>query len=374
MKNKTFIVVLFIYLFIAISFPCKTNCVNANELTSAKSMCLIESTSKRILFSKNENLKLANASTTKIVTFLTVLKNCENFEKKISIDRRAVGIAGTSIYLKEGEELTIKELLYGMMLVSGNDAATALALSISPTISDFANLMTVEAKKCGAVNSSFKNPHGLDEDGHYTTAYDLALITAECYKYDLFREIVSTKNIKISNITGYRYLKNKNKLLTTLDGCVGVKTGFTNDAGRCLVSSAIRDNMQVICVVLNCGPMFEESYSLIEKSFKTYKLTTLISPYSYVRSIKVNNSNNCESKTFIQKGFSYPLTESEKQNINIEYNIPKVLYAPVEKEQVVGDIKIYLDNNLLFCEKIYTMEEIKSNKVMDNLKRVILNW
>ena len=373
MKNKLLIAIL-LFLLCIVSISTTNSQIYAQETTSAKSMCVIEKTSKRILYAKNENQQLANASTTKIVTFLTILKNCDNLDRKITIDNRAVGIPGTSIYLKKGEQLTIKQLLYGMMLVSGNDAATALALSVCDSVEDFANLMTKEAHKCGAIKSSFKNPHGLDENGHYTTAYDLALITAECYKYDIFKQIVSTPNYKIPNNTGYRYLKNKNKLLTTLSGCVGVKTGFTNDAGRCLVSSAIRNNMQVICVVLNCGPMFEDSYSLIENAFKNYELTSIISPYSYIRSVAVSNSKEKDAKLYIQKGFSYPLTETEKQNVYIEFDIPKLLIAPLKKEDVVGNVKIYLDNNLLFCEKIYTMEEIKSNKVTDNLKRVISKW
>lgn len=374
MKNKFIVCVLVCLLFI-MSFP-KTNSelMAQQETTTAKAMCVIEKTSKRILYAKNENQQLANASTTKIVTFLTILKNCDDLDKKITIDDRAVGIPGTSIYLKKGEQLTIKQLLYGMMLVSGNDAATALALSICDSVDGFAKLMTSEAQKCGANNSCFKNPHGLDEKGHYTTAYDLALITAECYKYDIFKQVVSTQNTKIPNNTGYRYLKNKNKLLSTLQGCVGVKTGYTNNAGRCLVSSAIRDNMQVICVVLNCGPMFEDSYHLIEKAFETYSLTPIITPYSYIRSVDVSNSKEKYTKLYIQTGFCYPLTSDEKQNIYVDYDIPKQLFAPLEKEEVVGEVKIYLYNNLLFCEKIYTMEEIKSNKVMDNLKKVISNW
>ena len=356
------------------SFPKPILNIYADQLTTAKAMCVIEKNTHRILYAKNQDTKLANASTTKIATFLTILKHCDNFDKIITIDNRAIGITGTSIYLKQGEKLSIKELLLGMMLVSGNDAATALALSISPSVEEFAILMTKEAQKCGAFNTTFKNPHGLDEDGHFTTAYDLALITAECYKYDIFKEIVTTKTAKISNVTGYRYLKNKNKLLNTLDGCVGVKTGFTNNAGRCLVSSAERDNMQVICVVLNCGPMFEESYSLLEKSFQEYDIVTLLTPYTYLRTIPVSNSNSLEVKLYTQKGFSYPLSEYDRQKIEIIAEIPNQISAPIEKEQQVGELKIYLDNNLLFCEKIYTMEEVKSNKVVDNFKRVISNW
>lgn len=382
MKRKNRILIYINVCLILITTICCSIMFNYNTTNSmvyatdsSKSMCVIEKDSKRILMAKNENEKRANASTTKIVTFLTVLKNCNNFDEKIRIDDRAVGIRGTSIYLKKGEYLTIKELLYGMMLVSGNDAATALALHISKTVEDFALLMTKEAHNVGAINSNFKNPHGLDEKDHYTTAYDLALIASECYKYPIFEEIITTKNTKISNFDNtYRYLKNKNKLLWTLDGANGVKTGFTNNAGRCLVSSAKRDNMQIICVVLNCGPMFEESAMHINDCFSKYKMVKLLPAYSYLKNVNVENSKKTDVKVFTKHSFYYPLTSEEEMLIKTEVNLPDYLIAPLKKEQIVGELKIYLDNHLLFCEKIYTMEEIKSNRIGDNIKTIISKW
>ena len=382
MKKKNRILIYINVCLILITTICCSIMFNYNTTNSmvyatdsSKSMCVIEKDSKRILMAKNENEKRANASTTKIVTFLTVLKNCNNFDEKIRIDDRAVGIRGTSIYLKKGEYLTIKELLYGMMLVSGNDAATALALHISKTVEDFALLMTKEAHNVGAINSNFKNPHGLDEKDHYTTAYDLALIASECYKYPIFEEIITTKNTKISNFDNtYRYLKNKNKLLWTLDGANGVKTGFTNNAGRCLVSSAKRDNMQIICVVLNCGPMFEESAMHINDCFSKYKMAKLLPAYSYLKNVNVDNSKKTDVKVFTKHSFYYPLTSEEEMLIKTEVNLPDYLIAPLKKEQIVGELKIYLDNHLLFCEKIYTMEEIKSNRIGDNIKTITSKW
>ena len=344
--------------------------------SSAKSMIVIEASTNRILMSKQEHQQRANASTTKIATFLTVLKHCNNFDEIVQIDDRAIGISGTSLYLKKGESLTVRELLYGMMLVSGNDAATALALHISKSVNDFAQLMTSEAKSCGALNTSFKNPHGLDQEGHFTTAYDLAQITRECYKYEIFKEIVSTKNIKItdSTKTGYRYLKNKNKLLWTMDGAVGVKTGFTNNAGRCLVSSATRNNMQLICVVLNCGPMFEESFLHMENCFEKYNLEKILEPNSFIKSVPVLNSDKQNVKIYTKKDFCYPLTKEEAKLVRTCIDIKDDIKAPLEKDQIVGELKIYLDKHLLFCEKIYTMESVKSNRIEDNVKEIISNW
>ncbi len=372
-KIKYILVIIFVFCSV-LSFEIDDTSVYAQS--SASSMIVIEANSNRVLMSHNENALRANASTTKLATFLTVLKHCDNFDEKVQVDDRAIGIPGTSIYLKKGEVLTVKELLYGMMLVSGNDAATALALYISRDISEFANLMTLEAKKCGALNSTFKNPHGLDENGHQTTAYDLAEITRECYKYPIFEEIVSSKNAKIPDSTGkgYRYLQNKNKLLWSFNGCNGGKTGFTNNAGRCLVSSAKRNDMHLISVVLNCGSMFEESASNMEYCFSKYHMSTLLPQYNYIKNIDVLNSDIKSVKTYSQKSFSYPLTDEEESLINIKVNLPNQIEAPLKKEQIVGNIEIYLNNCLLFSENIYTMESVMSNNLIDNFKRILSKW
>lgn len=348
----------------------------AESLTTAKSMVVLETTSKRVLYSKNPHQKLANASTTKIATFLTVLKNCNDFDQVVKIDSRAVGIPGTSIYLKKGESLTVKELLLGMMLVSGNDAATALALFISPSVEDFAKKMTSVAHECGAVDSTFKNPHGLDEQGHQTTAYDLALIATECYKYPIFEQIVTTKNAKIKGSTegSLRYLKNKNRLLHSLQGCNGVKTGFTDDAGRCYVGSAKRDDMQIISVVLNCRPMFEESSALINRAFNEYKMQELLPAYNYIQDIPVKDSELSHVKVYTQRGFSFPLKEEEQKHVDIKISTLPYINSPLPKESVVGNLQIYLGNHLIFSEKIYTMEDVENIKVGSNLKRIISQW
>ena len=250
--------------FIVMSFLLIINSFSVNlpqvsaQNCSARGMAVLEMESGRVLYSKNMNEKLKMASTTKIVTAYTVIKHCKNLDEPFKISDKAIGIEGTSIYLKSGEVLTARELLYGLMLRSGNDASVALALHCADSIEAFAEMMNQTALECGAKNSHFVNPHGLDADGHYTTAYDLALITSRALQNKTFAEIVSTKNIKISGgETGTRYLVNKNRLLNSLDGCVGVKTGFTKGAGRCLVSAVKRGNRTAACVVLNCGPMFE---------------------------------------------------------------------------------------------------------------------
>lgn len=354
------------------------NQVNATEstMTYAKAMAVVERDSGRLLYQKNSDEKLAMASTTKIMTALVALNNCTNLDEIFKVDDRAVGIEGTSLYLRKNEEKSVRELLYGLMLPSGNDAAVALAYRISGSEDEFCRLMNEEAQKVGAVNTNFANPHGLDEDGHYTTAYDLALITAEAMKNDTFREIVSTKNVRVSGNeeVAAKPLKNKNKLLWSVESCNGVKTGFTDNAGRCFVCSIERNGMTLICVVLNCGPMFEEAEKLLSVAFENYKNYELLSAYSPNQKISVVKGVESSVDTMTRRKFSYPLTIDEYAKIEYVVELPDNLEAPVEKEQIVGEIQIKLNNHLLFSEKIYTINDVESTKFFDKLEKVIDYW
>ncbi|MBQ7884922.1 MAG: D-alanyl-D-alanine carboxypeptidase [Clostridia bacterium] len=380
MRAKNRYLILIVFLCIAcclVLFPQKPKVTALAEMTSsARAMCVIESGSSRKLYAKNENQKLPMASTTKIVTALTVLDNCENIDKEFEIDKRAVGIEGTSVYLKQGEVMTVRELLYGMMLPSGNDAATALAYYVGGDIDTFCDMMKQTAEKCGAYNSSFDNPHGLDSNSHYTTAYDLALITSVALKNEIFKEIVTTKSTRIRGTSEgtYRYLKNKNRLLNTLDGCIGVKTGYTGDAGRCLVTACERDEFQTVSVVLNCGPMFEESEKLLNSVYENYELYTVLPSYKTIRRVAVVEGRAQNVKTFTQKGFEYPLTKEELSRLKYVYDLPKAINAPVNKGEVVGKLEIYLDNYLLFSEKIYTMDSVKKIGVWSSIQDIISEW
>ena len=374
------IVYLVILIFLISSFligalmprPVQVSAESLQGYTTAKGMAVLEMESGRVLFSKNMDTKLKMASTTKIVTALTVINNCENLDEPFKINNKAVGIEGTSIYLKYNEVLTARELLYGLMLRSGNDASVALALHCANTIEEFAEMMNETAKQCGALNSHFVNPHGLDADEHYTTAYDLALITTKALQNLTFKEIVSTKNIKISGgEQGTRYLVNKNRLLNSLDGCIGVKTGFTSKAGRCLVSAVERDGMTVVAVVLNCGPMFEESADLLNLAFTKYKNVELLKSYNYICNIPVIDGEKNKVRVYNPKGFSYPLTMEEQSKVSIDYDLPNQLKAPIKAESKVGTAKVYFDDKLLFETDILAMENIESDAIINKIKDII---
>ena len=346
-----------------------------NLYTSAVGGCVIEAESGRILFEKNKDKKVPMASTTKIMTAITAIENCENLDEKFEISPKAVGVEGTSLYLRKGDVYSTRDLLFALMLISGNDASVAIAERVAGSTSEFVTLMNELAKKIGANNTHFANTHGLDADGHYTTAYDLAKITAYALNNDTFREIVSTKNTKITNSNGEnRYLKNKNKLLFTLDGCIGVKTGFTNDAGRCLVSAIERNGMRLVCVVLNCGPMFEESATLLNECANRFKKVDITSLYNYNNEVEVLDGREKLAKLYTKEKFFYPLTDKEVESLEIVYMLPKLIEAPLSKDSEVGKIEVFLNKDLLFSEKVYTIEEVKSKTLWQRLKEFAGKW
>ena len=345
--------------------------------SSGKAAIVLDATSKRIFYEKNADIQLPMASTTKIITAITVLDHCASLDEEVKVNDKAIGVEGTSIYLEKGEVLSVRELLYGLMLRSGNDAAIALAYHVSGELEEFCELMKQVSIKAGASKLiGFKNPHGLDADGHNVSARDLALITAYALENDDFREIVSTKSVKTGDAEGrkVRYLANKNRLLSSLEGCIGVKTGFTSRAGRCLVSAAERDGFRLVSVVFNCGPMFEESANLINNVYKNYRLAPILEPYSYVNSVDVSNAENVKVKLYTKNGFYYPLSESEFANLNYAYTLPEELEAPIEKDIEVGKLELYLGKKLLFSENIYTMEEVKATNFKDKVKEILDNW
>ena len=345
--------------------------------SSAKSMVVLETKNNTILYSKNQNEKLPMASTTKIITALTVIENCDNLDKEITIPLKATLVEGSSIYLKEGEILTIRQLLYGLMLQSGNDAATALALEFgNGSVEDFAKLMNETAQKYGAMDSNFVTPHGLDDKNHYTTAKDLAIITSGALKSKVFKEIVSTKVYKIDATENCkaRTIINKNKLLSSLEGCVGVKTGYTSKAGRCLVSACERNGMEVVCVVLNCRPMFEESADLINKAFNEYNLYEILPAYKFVTDVKVEDGKTSSLRLYNKKGFSIVAKEKDIEKYSIVYDYIKSVKAPIKKDKVLGKVEIYFDKTLIFSEDLCSIEQVDSIDTNDKIKNILDKW
>lgn len=269
-NTSKIIITIIIALLLILSCTAISASAQVNFSTGAQSAIVIGQGNCRVFYEKNADKALPIASTTKILTAITVLENTQDVDKVVTVPDEAVGVEGSSIYLAHGEQLRIIDLLYGLMLQSGNDCAAALAILTSGSIADFAKLMNETAAKAGATGANFTNPHGLHDDNHKCSARDLAFITSYAMNNETFRKIVSTEVYKDCTYAGREYnrvIKNKNKILQMLEGGDGVKTGYTKVAGRCLVSSATRDGVTVIAVVLNCGPMFEESCEMINDAF-----------------------------------------------------------------------------------------------------------
>lgn len=348
--------------------------VDNADVIPAKSAIVMEKISKRVLFEQNAYERLPMASTTKIITAIVAIENNANIDRIFEIPSEAVGVPGSSVFLEKGEHLSIKNLLFGLMLPSGNDAAVALAIATCGSVEKFADISNAFCKKIGAVNTHVVNPHGLHDDEHFTTAFDLALISSYALTNPVFREIVSTKKTVIPKEFDKdkhdRLLKNKNRLLQDFEGASGVKTGYTKKAGRCLVSSAERNGMELVCVVLNCDPMFEESEKLLETAFKKFSLVEVLEPYFHVGSVKVNFGDQKTINLFSKKGFFFPVTQNEKSMIRVVSKFPVTISAPVKKGAVVGEISIFCGNDLIFLDKIYTMEESESIKIKDIFMRI----
>ena len=276
---------------------------------NSSSEIVMELNTNRVLHEKNAHDKKFMASTTKILTAIVIIENC-NIDDEVTITKETIGVEGSSIYLEEGERLTVKELLYGLMLRSGNDVAVALALAVSPSMEEFVAMMNQTAQKYGATQTHFMNPHGLDNPEHYTTARDLALLSAVALRNPTFVEICSTKQKRIDGPEMPRVLINKNKLLNTLDGCIGVKTGYTKKTGRSFVGAREVDGQKIVCVVLNCGPMFPETAQLLKDADMIYHNKMVL------KAEEIFTDKN-GVKGLALEDFDYPLSQAELENLKI---------------------------------------------------------
>lgn len=343
---------------------------------SAASAVLIDALSEKIIYEKNAYAKMPMASTTKIMTAICAIENAD-LDRKIIVNSAAIGTEGSSIYLKYGEKLTVRELVYGLMLNSGNDAAVAIACEVSGSTKEFAHLMNKTAEKIGAKNTHFENPNGLDAAQHYTTAYDLALISAYAMKNTEFKKIVSTYSTTISydGEDGKRHLKNHNKLLKMYDGCIGIKTGFTKKSGRCLVSAAEKNGITLIAVTLNAPNDWNDHTQMLNLGFEKTSLKRVITKDTYTRSVSVKNGTNNSVKLVFDDTFDVTQITDSNNKISLKYVIPDKITAPVGYRQPVGKVNIYLNGKYL--GKVFAVtDSVVSRKDTKSFKRslqLILN-
>ncbi len=371
-NNVLSLIIILIAIFVS-SFKISVMAKETNSI--AKGMVVIEGNSGDVLYSKNENLELPMASTTKIVTAIVAIENSSDLDEKFVVSEKAIGIEGTSIYLKSGEKLSLRELLYGLILASGNDCAIAIAEHIAG-LDNFVVLMNEFASNLGLKHTNFKNPHGLDEDGHYTSAYDLSIMTAYALKNPIFREIVSTERMVIEKNDLYqaRYLKHKNRLLFTDENCIGVKTGFTDNAGRCLVNAHEENGLQIISVVLNCQPMFEECDRLTKLAMSEYMMKEFILPYNFVSNVEIDKSSKTEVGIITIAGFKKPILKSEENEYEVKYILPDRLVAPIELNQGVGSVQVLYKGDVIYQGELITIEDAQNNDMKYLFDNIIDKW
>ncbi len=358
-KKIKYIVVLLIILL-------SSSIVNGENIYLSGSSCiLIDANTGRILFEKNPHVKMPMASTTKIMTALVALEY-GNLEDEVIITKEAVGIEGSSIYLREGEIMSLEDLLYGLMLRSGNDAAVAIAIHVGGNLENFIDLMNKKAKEIGAVNTNFTNPHGLHDDLHYTTAYDLALITREAFKYEEFAKIAGTKSY-ISNRVENNYYYNKNKTLWEYKGGDGVKTGYTMRAGRCLVSSATRNGHRLIAVSLNARDWFNDNYKLLDFGFENFKPYLIYDKGQFIKKIEVEKGKKKYLDLVTDSSFTYLLKDDEKSKIKLTVEVPDRVEAPINEGTKIGYLYTFFDGKLINKIDLIAKSSVGKSNILERL-------
>ena len=350
-------------------------CVLAEDtpVINSRFAIVIDRKTHSILYGKDEFNKVKMASTTKIMTATVVLEHC-NLNETITVSKKASNTGGSRLGIKEGDKISVNDMLYGLMLCSGNDAAVALAEHVGGSIDGFANMMNQKAHELGLNNSHFVTPHGLDKDDHYTTAYELAILTDYALKNENFSKIVNTKSTTI-NINGSpKNINNTNELLGNLDGVYGVKTGFTNGANRCLVAACKRGDLDVISVVLGADTKSfrgNDSIKIIEYAFNNFKYVNIsdiankefdnwkkenLNSFNIYKPSKKNSSFDLNIND--EKDVILPIKTSDIENLNVNINCEKNIVPPLKTGSILGKISVFSGTNELYFHDIMLSSDL----------------
>ncbi|MBE6586911.1 MAG: D-alanyl-D-alanine carboxypeptidase [Ruminococcaceae bacterium] len=321
---------------------------------SAKSAVLMDGNSKEILYEKNSGERLPMASTTKIMTALVVLESLD-LSHTFRVDERAVGTEGTSAYLQKGDTLTVEAALFALLLQSANDVANALAYEVGESIEGFAALMNEKARELGLCDTSFKNPSGLPEEGHCTTARDLAFLGAACLENEDFLNIVSTKSKTVKISDKDRTFVNHNKLLTLYEGAIGVKTGFTKESGRCLVGAAERNGVRLVTVTLSASNDWKCHSAMLDYGFEKYRSYTLYSKNSLLFELPVAG---CDSSVTVSPEGEKKITLPYGKKISVKIEAPSLITAPVKKGAALGTAVFYADEKEIWRTPLLAISKV----------------
>ena len=358
----------------------ETNAANEELELNSRIALIYDRASGRILYERNGNKQTPMASTTKIMTAIVVLENA-NLNDVVTIQAKAAGIGGSRLGLKKNDKITVNDLLYGLLLRSGNDAAVALAQYVGGSVEGFAEMMNKKAEELGLVNSHFIVPHGLDNEEHYTTAYELAQMADYALKIDKFKQIVSTKSTTI-NTNGYpKSINNTNQLLGSVNGVYGVKTGFTNGAGRCLVTACKRNNLDIVTVIIGANTTKQrtsDTIKLIEYAYKNFEVVNLkeiienqFEQWKSLNEGRIIVNKGIQKQVKLQlENLEYTYIAVRKEQINgikVEASCIFYLEPPIYKNQLLGNFKIIIGNEVMEVLDITSTEEIRKKDIKDYL-------
>lgn len=331
--------------FAVTALSCKAHAEPAGPSVSAECALVMNADTLGVLYDRNGSKHHAMASTTKIMTALLTLE-AGDLDKPFTVDSMAIRVEGTSMGLREGDIVTRRALCCGMLLPSGNDAANAAAVSVAGSLTAFADMMNKRAGQLGMNDTHFVTPSGLDADGHYSTAYDMALLTAEALKNPDFRGIcgMTSAKVEFGDPPAPRTLYNSNKLLRLYDGCIGVKTGFTDNARRCLVSAAERDGCTLIAVTLNAPDDWNDHKKMLDYGFGQVR------PYNVrmnAYSAEVVGGETGSVSIVPAENVTMGFTESERKNLSVRYSVPEFVYAQINEGDILGWAEIRMNGKLL---------------------------
>ena len=337
--------------------------VNAKEKVpyiDARSAIAIDGKSKIVLYEKNAYTPIPMASTTKIMTCLVAL-NYGELDEKLEVSSKAASIRGAEIGYKKGEKISLEELLYGLMMKSGNDAAITIAEGIGGSIEGFSKMMNEYAMQIGLLNSNFESPHGLDSANHYTSAYDLALLTSVAMENTKFKEIVNCRSISEKEKNFTRAFNNINKILHMIPNANGVKTGYTGQAGKCLVTSVELENRNIIIVTLNCTPRWKETTRIYDYVKDNYEFKDVIEEGKELGEIFVENSTN-PCKLVCPEKLNIPIKKGKDATIKIVK--PEKLFAPIEVNESIGHLEVWSEDKCIYNLELRSKDKVgSSNRV-----------
>ena len=344
-------------------FPCQTHAVS----TSASSAILMDVDSGRVLYEQNADAKMLIASTTKILTALVAIREGD-LNDVVTVSREAAYTEGSSMYLKAGEGLTLEALLYGLLLASGNDAAVAIAGFCAGDVDTFVAWMNDKAAELGMEHTHFENPNGLNDEGHYSTAADMAALARVVMEHEALAKIVGTRSITVAG----RTLTNHNKLLWRYEGCTGLKTGYTDRAGRTLVSCAERDGQRLIAVTLNDPNDWADHAALFDYGFAHYRSAMLALANRTFRMLPVTGSLNRFVPVYTAADVYYPLTEGELVKARVE--LPERVEAPIQGGTIAGRLLFTLDGAVIGETYLLYAGDVADDRAGRGLFGRVLDW